>query len=118
MNISYARKGKVMDERTPLSRLQVIPLQLDEDTTIKVEATALGGSEDVLDLEKVVPFQQVVNTIEKIARAMDPVLDAVKPDRGSVEFGIEVGIESGGVTALLVKGTSTGNLRITLEWGK
>ena len=32
--------------------------------------------------------------------------------------GVQVGIESGKLTALLVKGTGNANLKITLEWGE
>ena len=45
-------------------------------------------------------------------------LQKVKPRAASVEFGLEIGIESGQLTALLVKGTGTANLKITLEWGE
>ena len=41
----------------------------------------------------------------------------VKPRKASVELGLEVGLESGHLTALLVKGTGTANLKLTLEWG-
>jgi hypothetical protein len=40
----------------------------------------------------------------------------VRPDRGTVEFGIDVGVESGALTALVVKGTGTATLKVTLEW--
>jgi hypothetical protein len=32
-------------------------------------------------------------------------------------LGLEVGLESGNLTALLVKGTGTANLKLILEWG-
>jgi len=33
-----------------------------------------------------------------------------------VEFGLEVALESGQLTAVLVKGSAKANLKITLEW--
>ena len=42
--------------------------------------------------------------------------DRVKPKKASVEFGVEVGIESGALSALICKGTGTANLRVVLEW--
>jgi hypothetical protein len=100
------------------ARIQIVPLQLTDGTIIKVQATTLGGSQDVLDLEKILPFNEVTDTIEKVAQAVVGTLQKIKPDKASVEFGIEVGIESGDLTALLVKGTGTGNLKIMLQWGK
>jgi hypothetical protein len=43
-------------------------------------------------------------------------LAKVKPKKASVEFSLKVGVESGKLTSLLVKGTGEGNLKITLEW--
>jgi hypothetical protein len=45
-------------------------------------------------------------------------LKKVKPKKASVEFGLEVAVESGKLTTLLVKGTGTANLKIALEWGE
>jgi hypothetical protein len=99
-------------------RTEIVSVNLDNGSIVKVKATALGGEEDVLDLEKVLPFKQVTDTIESIAGATLATLKKVNPDKASVEFGVEVGIEAGTVTALLVQGTGTGNLKITLEWSR
>jgi hypothetical protein len=48
----------------------------------------------------------------------DRLLEKVKPKKASVEFGLEVAVESGKLTTLLVKGASTANLKITLERGE
>ena len=100
------------------SRTETISMQLEDDIEVKVQASVLGGEVNVLDLEKVLPFKEVADAIEGIAGAVLATMQRVQPDRASVEFGVEVGIETGGVTALLVKGTGTGNLQITLEWDK
>jgi hypothetical protein len=42
----------------------------------------------------------------------------LKPHKASVEFGLEVALEAGQLTALLVKGSGTSNLKITLEWSE
>jgi hypothetical protein len=41
---------------------------------------------------------------------------ALKPQRFEVELGFEIGVESGTLTAFLVKGTGKANLKVTLEW--
>lgn len=98
------------------TRTEIVPVQLANGTTMKVQATALGGDEDVLDLQKVFPFKEVTDTIEGIADAMIASLRKIKPSKASVEFGIELGLESGALTTLLVKGTGSSNIKIVLEW--
>lgn len=99
-------------------RTEIVPVQLEDGTIVKVKASALGGDEDVVDLNKLLPFKEVTDTIESLAGAMVVTLKKINPDKATVEFGIEVGVESGELIALLVKGTGTSNLKITLEWGK
>ncbi len=98
------------------SRQQIVPVQLPDQVKSQVEATVLSGEEDVSF--RVQSFQGVIDAIESIASAMDTALKKVQPDKASVEFGLEMAIESGELTALLVKGSGTANLKISLEWGK
>lgn len=98
------------------SRQQIVPVQLPDQVKIQVEAIVLGGEEDVSF--RVQSFQGVIDAIESIASAMDTAVQKIKPDKASVEFGLEMAIESGELTALLVKGSGTANLKISLEWGK
>jgi hypothetical protein len=103
-------------EDSMTSRQQIVPVQLPDQVKIQVEATVLGGEEDVSF--RVQSFQGVIDAIESIASAMNAALQKIKPDKASVEFGLEMAIESGELTALLVKGSGTANLKISLEWGK
>jgi hypothetical protein len=98
------------------SQTKTIPMELEDGTVIQVEASILGGEEDVLDYEQVIPFKAVTDTLERIASSIHSSLEKVQPDKAAVEFGIEVGVEAGALTALLTKGTGKANLKITLEW--
>jgi hypothetical protein len=98
------------------SRTEIVPVQLADGTTVKIKASVLGGYEDVGAFDKLLPFEDVTNTIESVAGAMVKTLEKVKPDKASVEFGVEVGVESGALTTFLVQGTGTGNIKVTLEW--
>ena len=97
-------------------RSQLIEVQLEDGTRIKVSATTLGGSQNVSDKSSIFSFDEIANTIGSIAKSISGVLQQVKPDKATIEFGIEVGVESGKLTALLVKGTTTANLKVSLEW--
>ena len=72
--------------------------------------------EQPVGIGKAFSFDGLAESIEAIAGRMTAALDKVSPDRASVEFGIDVGVESGGLTALIVKGTGTATVKVTLEW--
>ncbi|HCK82453.1 MAG TPA: CU044_2847 family protein [Candidatus Competibacter sp.] len=97
------------------TRQELIPVRLANGVQIRVAATLLGGNEDVAI--KPLSFDEIADTIEGIAGSLNAALQKVKPKKASVEFGLEVAVESGALTALLVKGTGTATLKITLEWG-
>lgn len=97
------------------TRQELIPVKLANGSEIRVAATILGGEEDVAF--KLLSFDEVTNTIEGIAGSLNAALQKVKPKKASVEFGLEVAVESGKLTSLLVNGSGTATLKITLEWG-
>lgn len=94
---------------------KIISVELSDGTSVKIEATLIGDRKINFQTR---PFEEVTTAIESLTKEIAEALHKVKPDRASVKFGIEIGIESGKLTALLVKGTSTANLEITLEWCK
>jgi hypothetical protein len=103
------------------SGLQRVPIQLPSGV-IWAEAETIGeitGRVDVARISDARPFSiDVIRTaIEGLSHVVQEALASAKPDRATVEFGLEVGVESGKLTALWVKGTGTANLKISLTWG-
>jgi hypothetical protein len=96
-------------------RSEVIPTQLADGTVIHVQATLLGGDEQVS--AHIPTFEEVSHIIEGVAQSLFSSLERVKPRKARVEFGVEIALESGHLTALLIQGSSTANLKIILEWG-
>ena len=98
---------------------KIIPLKLSDGTTIKAEVTQIG-EQPVSSETKV--FKQATSVIksiaEDIAETYQEIKETVKPDQLSVTLGLEIGVESGKLTTLLVKGTGKANLEVTMEWGK
>jgi Trypsin-co-occurring domain 1 len=94
---------------------RIISVELADGTSVKIEVTPIGDRKINFHTR---PFKEVTDTIESLSKEIAEALYKVKADRFTVKFGIEVGIESGKLTALLVKGISTANLEITLEWGQ
>jgi Trypsin-co-occurring domain 1 len=97
------------------SRTTIVPVLLPNGKEIRVEATLLPGEEEVSF--KALPVAEIFDAVEGIGQAVVTTLQKVKPRKATVELGLEVGLESGHLTALLVKGTGTANLKLTLEWG-
>jgi Trypsin-co-occurring domain 1 len=98
------------------TRTEIVKAELANGTIVNIQATALGGEEEVgFALPS---FKEVTDAIEGIAESLVATLQKVKPKKASVEFGLEIALESGQLTALLVKGSGTSNLKITLEWGE
>jgi hypothetical protein len=125
-----------MAENTVVAKSVLVPLTLANGVRIRVEASpqpdasaakkpageadvAYDGYATLTERDVVsIPasFDDIAKTIEGIAGSLTGAIKKVAPKRASVEFGLEFQAESGGLTALIVKGTATANLKITLEW--
>lgn len=97
-----------------------VPLRLPNQSLIRVEATLLKrpGDTDVAfnKIDKVLEIEGIQGAIEGIGQLVIGALKDLAPRKASAEFAIEVGLESGQLTALWVKGSGKANLKITLEW--
>jgi len=94
---------------------EIVPIVLSNGARLHIEARRLGGREEVSLLEAR-PFKDLTDSIETMAVEIGDALKRIAPQKGSVEFGVEVGIEAGKLTALICKGEGKANLKITLEW--
>lgn len=61
-------------------------------------------------------FEKVSLQLKEISKKIITSFEEAKPNKVSVELGFELSIESGQLTAILVKGSSKANLKIILEW--
>jgi hypothetical protein len=97
---------------------EIIPAQFEDGTKIQIVATILGGEEQVSARENGFSFENVTKPIQKIAHELAKIIEDVQPDKAIVSLGFEVATSEGQLTALLVKGTASANLAVTLEWVK
>ena len=95
------------------SRSDTVPVQLPNGATIKFEVAQTGRENVGFDLKQ---FQPVADAIEGIEQMIAAPIQKVKPKKATVKFGMELAIEAGQLTAIIVKGTGKANLEITLEW--
>jgi Trypsin-co-occurring domain 1 len=95
------------------SRTEPVSALLDNGGVIKIEVAQTGREDVAFDIR---PFKEVTTAIEGIVEAVAATLYKVSPSKAVVKFGIDVTIDSGKLTAMIVQGSSKANLEITLEW--
>ena len=95
------------------SRSDTVPVQLPNGAVVKFEVTQTGREDVSFDPKQ---FQPVADAIEGVIEMIATPIQKVKPKKASVKFGMELAIESGQLTAIIVKGSGKANLEITLEW--
>jgi hypothetical protein len=93
----------------------LVKVDLGDGRVVAVEAHNVSPEKPV-GIADVLPFEGLSKSIEAIAERMTAALERSRPDRATVEFGVDVGVEAGALTALIVKGTGTATLKVTLEW--
>jgi hypothetical protein len=76
---------------------------------------AATGPRDV-GLREQLSFAGVTETLRQVGGAVVEAIGKVRPERASVEFGLDLAVKSGKLTGLLVEGDATATLKVTLEW--
>jgi Trypsin-co-occurring domain 1 len=95
------------------SRSKTVPVQLPNGAIVKVEVSTTDREDVSFDPKQ---FQPVADAIEGVVQMIAAPIQKVKPKKATVKFGMELAIESGQLTAVIVKGSGKANLEITLEW--
>lgn len=100
------------------SQTEIIPVELSDGTMIKIEATPVG-EQDVGSIQGHA-LKQATSAIRSIthevAGTLQDLRNESRPDKVSIKLGLEIAIEGGQLTALIVKGASKANFEITMEW--
>ena len=101
------------------SQGEIIPLTLSDGSVIQAEVTRIGEQPISSETRN---FQEATEIIKSVANDISNTLkeikDDIKPDKFTVSLGLQLGVESGKLTSLIIKGTGNANLQITMEWGK
>jgi len=96
------------------TKSRIVPVSLANGTVVQVVATVTSAEEDVSD--RLFQFSELVPAVEGLSADLLRVFQTLMPHKGTVEFGFQVAIESGKLTALLVKGAAQANVKVALEW--
>lgn len=98
---------------------ELVPVHLPNGATVHVEVSAAGSPEQqVAGVLPDLSLDKVGRVIEGVAETIFSAFEVIQPRKASIEFGIELGVEPGGLAVLLVKGTGKANLKVTLEWSR
>ncbi|HEU5380486.1 MAG TPA: CU044_2847 family protein [Ktedonobacteraceae bacterium] len=100
------------------TKTRPVKVQVDEETSIIVEARVLPGETNVKGGNQLQQFENVAKTIEKVTQMLTQAWKAAGPSRASVELNIEFAWESGELLAMFVQGSTAASLKISLEWEK
>lgn len=95
------------------SRSDTVPVELPNGAIAKFEVTTTGREDVSFDPKQ---FQPVADAIEGVVQMVAAPLKKARPKKATVKFGMEMAIEAGQLTAVIVKGSGKANLEITLEW--
>jgi len=95
------------------SHSDTVPVQLPNGAIAKFEVTTTGREDVSFDTKQ---FQPVAEAIEGVVQMIAAPIQKVKPKKATVKFGMELAVEAGQLTAIIVKGSGKANLEITLEW--
>lgn len=86
-----------------------------EGTEFYAEIADTGGPETV-NLDDLLSFDGVRETIQAIAESVTKAWEHVKPSEATIEFGLSLTAKQGKLTGLLVEGGGTATLNVTLAW--
>ena len=99
---------------------KIVPVILSDNSKIFIEVVDTGQTGESQEREvfgnKTASFSELKSSITGISKELLEVVKDIAPSKASIEFGVEIGFETSGLTAVIVKGTSKANLKITLEW--
>ena len=86
-------------------------IQIESDLRIQ-ERNVSGGERIEEDFSKIAP------SIISLGKEFSRILKQIQPTKSSIEFGINVSMETSGVIAFITKASANANFKITMEWEK
>jgi hypothetical protein len=92
-----------------------VELMLDDGRSITVRALDVEPT-DIAFEGLTARFSDFADTVRDIAKITADALSAVKPSEATLEFGLDVGVKAGAVTALFAGGEAKATLKVTLRW--
>lgn len=102
--------------RNQRSKGQLVEVQLEDGTAFYVKVLASSGESEVS--LRSASFEEAMKAIEGIGKRLNQVWGTIRPGKASVELGIDFTWQAGKVMAVVVDGSATASMKITLEWNR
>lgn len=93
------------------------PIVTNNSEGLYIEVALTGGREQVGILDKI-PIARITDLLTEVSIALSDALRKCSPNKAGLEIGIEFGIKEGQLVALIARGDTTANLKVTMEWTK
>ncbi len=94
---------------------EVVETVLPNGAVMAVQIAGGHGARDVA-LGDRLQLGEVQEAITGLSQLVKDAISKVAPDKASVEFGMDLSVEAGKLTALLVSGSATASFKVALEW--
>ena len=94
---------------------QIVQVKLPNGAVVGVEVAQTAEEDRRIALEAF-SFDGVNHAIEGMVDTLWDTLRKVAPQKATVEFGFEIGVQNGQLTGIFIKGSGKANLKVTLEW--
>lgn len=116
-----AKPIKVLFEVTELNSSVLTDRSGEITRSPEMGELAMGGrsleiARDVGPFDADFHLEDIFQKVNEIAAAVMRSMKSLETKRTVLEFGVEIAADSGGLTALIVKGSGKANLKITAEW--
>ena len=101
-----------------VDRTKIVPVTLSDGTIIKVEVPLEQQGGEVSFEKLALKLEGFTKAVEGIVGSITETLKKVKPDKATVELGLNLAVEAGQLTALIAKGEGNASVKLILEWEK
>ncbi|MGV9506848.1 CU044_2847 family protein [Streptomyces tendae] len=97
---------------------RVVEARLPDGTAVSIVAVSSDGRDPAQDISArgVPTLDDVRSAITGMATLARDAVEAVRPDSATVEFGVDVKVEAGKLSGLIVSGAANATLKVTLSW--
>jgi hypothetical protein len=102
--------------RVGMAMVRSVPVEVD-GFRFYAQVADVGGAQTV-SLEDAMSFDAVRDTVSAIADQLTKAWEHSKPEEACVEFDLGLTVKSGKLTGLLLDGSGSATLKVTLTWRK
>ena len=99
----------------PSEKTAYVPVLLDKEMEILVEAHIVSGEQDIAAWGKI-ELDELGNQISKLSKKLFQHLKDAGPQKVTAQFGLSAAVKSGRLTTILVDGQADASITVTLEW--